>query len=239
MQILRCVRDDSVFPTCQCTPSAILWKIDDGILNACTWHCVAGAVEFENTNDNSCTLRQTRVKNVAEGRRRNRWEIQREAFEEAKREDRERCCVLKGDIPWMIFYSWPSSPSATSTSSRSSQSRWCRSCRIAVSSASKRGSRPGLMDFTTPWGPLNPHSPSPLTSLSFQPPRAFPHTFSRFHVSAHVRRSKCAFLRLRIRPTAKFSSLLPRVTGPLAKMYWFLTNANEQENVEKMNSISK
>lgn len=112
--------------------------------------------------------------------------------EEAKSgEDGERCCVLKGDIPWMIFYSWPSSPSATSTSSRSSQSRWCRSCRTAVSSASKRGSRPGLMDFTTPWGPLNPHSPSPLTSLSFQPPRAFPHTFSRFHVSAHVRRSKC------------------------------------------------
>lgn len=24
-------------------------------------------------------------------------------------EDGERCCVLKGDIPWMIFYSWPSS----------------------------------------------------------------------------------------------------------------------------------
>jgi len=38
-------------------------------------------------------------------------------------EDGERCCVLKGDIPWMIFYSWPSSPSATSTSSKSPQSR--------------------------------------------------------------------------------------------------------------------
>lgn len=38
-------------------------------------------------------------------------------------EDGERCCVLKGDILWMIFYSWPSSPSVASTSSRSSQSR--------------------------------------------------------------------------------------------------------------------
>lgn len=167
------------------------------ILDARTWHRVAAAVEFKNTNDTRALLPPLGAKNAVEGRRRNRWETQRERerpsrCERAKTgEDGERCCVLKGDIPWMIFYSWPSSPSATSTCSKSPQSRWCRSCRTAVSSASKRGSRPGLMDFTTPWGPLNPHSPSPLTSLSFPAPRAFPHTFSHFHVSAHVHRDKC------------------------------------------------
>lgn len=151
----------------------------------CTWHCIARTVEFENTSDNSCTPRQTDAKkasSVAEGERRNRWEIQR--GERAKSgEDGERCCVLKGDIPWMIFYSWSSSPSATSTSSTSSQFRWCCSCRTAVSSASKRGSRPGLMDFTTPWGPLNPHSLSPLTSRSHSKLHALFHT--RFHVSTY------------------------------------------------------
>jgi len=50
-------------------------------------------------------------------------ERSKERGERAKSgEDGERCCVLKGDIPWMIFYSWSSSPSATSTSSTSSQS---------------------------------------------------------------------------------------------------------------------
>jgi len=47
----------------------------------CTWHCIARTVEFENTSDNSCTPRQTDAKkasSVAEGERRNRWEIQRE-----------------------------------------------------------------------------------------------------------------------------------------------------------------
>lgn len=153
----------------------------------CTWHYIAGTVEFENTNDNSCTLRQTHAKNAVEGGRRNRWEIQRERPSRCERaksgEDGERCCILKGDIPWMIFYSWSSSPSATSTSSRSSQSRWRRSCRTAVSSASKRGSRPGLMDFTTPWGPLNPHSLSPLTSRSRSKLHALFHT--RFHISTY------------------------------------------------------
>ncbi|KYQ48274.1 hypothetical protein ALC60_12602 [Trachymyrmex zeteki] len=38
----------------------------------CTWHYIAGTVEFENTNDNSCTLRQTHAKNAVEGGRRNR-----------------------------------------------------------------------------------------------------------------------------------------------------------------------
>lgn len=86
------------------------------------------------------------------------------------------------------------------------------------------------MDFTTPWGPLNPHSPSPLTSRPFQPPRAFPHT--RFHVSlrapAHVHRGKCgrcvSSLR-RCRSTAKFSSAsIARVAEDRPpKMYRSLT----------------
>lgn len=125
----------------------------------------------------------------------------------------------KGTYRGWYFILGPRAPPVASISSRSSQSRWCRSRRTAVSSASKRGSRPGLMDFTTPWGPLNPHSPSPLTSRSFQPPRAFPHTFSRFHVSAHVRRDK--YGASLFSPPRRQIFIAPTImrSGPSAKMY--------------------
>jgi hypothetical protein len=153
-------------------------------------------------------------------------------------EDGERCCVLKGDIPWMIFYSWSSSPSTIPRHLPGLLSPVDAVLAAPpVSSASKRGSRPGLMDFTTPWGPFNPHSPSPLTSRARSPTRAFPHTFLPFHVSAHIRRGKCgAFLFLALSLFLSLSlSLCFRInrrifvasitrSGPSAKMYRPLTS---------------
>lgn len=121
----------------------------------CTWHCIARTVEFENTSDNSCTPRQTDAKkasSVAEGERRNRWEIQRERRKSKKWRGWRNVAFSKGTYRGWYFILGPQAP-LPSTSSTSSQFRWCCSCRTAVSSASKRGSRPGLMDFTTPWGP--------------------------------------------------------------------------------------
>lgn len=94
---------------------------------------IAAVVEFANTNDNGvhsrrrrATLRtQRKVNTYVQTRRGGRGGREkakrsgREAAEKEKKrkkkkkkpgEDGERCCVLKGDIPWMIFYSWPSSP---------------------------------------------------------------------------------------------------------------------------------
>lgn len=123
--------------------------------------CIKG-IEIENLNDNHA-LRSGRASGIYA--KVDRWELAREYLEmRMSKKDRKRpgkgCRVLKGDIPWMIFYSWPSAllRLLPLTSSRSSRSRWCRSRGTAVSSASKRGSKPGLMDFTTPQGPLNPHS---------------------------------------------------------------------------------
>lgn len=148
----------------------------------CTVHGTA-SLEPSNLRIRMTTraLRHTRVKNAVEGRRRNKREIQRERPSRCERaktgEDGERCCVLKGDIPWMIFYSWPSSPSATSTSSKSPQSRWCRSCRTAVSSASKRGLEAWSDGFHDSMG-------SPQSTLALTPDLTLVPTSTRF--STHV-----------------------------------------------------
>lgn len=50
---------DSAFPTsANALHQHAFENSDDGVvLDACTWHRVAGAVEFKNTYDNSCTPR--------------------------------------------------------------------------------------------------------------------------------------------------------------------------------------